>query len=333
MPSRPESSADRAIAKPCPSSPMRRESGTRTPSKWSWAVGEPFMPIFFSGAAALRPSASPGTRKAVMPAGALLAGAGHDGVEVGDAAVGDPGLGAGDHPVVAVPDRPGAQGGGVGAGGGLGEAVRAEQSAAEHRGQVLGLLLLGAVGGERVAGEGVHADAEADGEAGGGELLEDLEVDLVRLVAAAVFASRRAGRAVRTRESRVKTSRGKCPASSSSAACGAISRCGDVADERDQIPGLLRGQLRSTGCGARSGMATLSSLSGAAADARGVGGAAGSHWCQADARVSGSRKLLTSGCGAVSMPDRRHSRHRLTTAYFEISRPRAPNRPRIGPNH
>ncbi|CAM5638555.1 hypothetical protein SALBM217S_02226 [Streptomyces griseoloalbus] len=55
------------MAKPCPSSPMRRASGTRTPSKWTWAVGEPFMPIFFSGAAALSPSASPGTRNALMP--------------------------------------------------------------------------------------------------------------------------------------------------------------------------------------------------------------------------------------------------------------------------
>ncbi|MGX1253993.1 hypothetical protein RKD48_006504 [Streptomyces ambofaciens] len=32
-------------------------------------MGEPFSPIFFSGTAALSPSASPGTRKAVMPRG------------------------------------------------------------------------------------------------------------------------------------------------------------------------------------------------------------------------------------------------------------------------
>ena len=127
------------------------------------------------------------------------------------------------HPVVAVAHRPGAQRGGVGAGGGLGQAVGAEQPAAEHRGQVLGLLLLGAVGGERVAGQGVHADAEADGEPGRGELLEDLEVDLVRLVAAAVLGSY--GRpSSPDSESSVKTSRGKRPASSSSAALGAISR-------------------------------------------------------------------------------------------------------------
>ena len=67
------------------------------------------------------------------------------------------------------------------------------------RGKVLGPLLLGAVAGEGVAGEGVDADAEADGEAGGGELLEDLEVDLVRLVAAAELLVVRAGRAVRIR--------------------------------------------------------------------------------------------------------------------------------------
>jgi hypothetical protein len=52
---------------------------------------------------------------------------------------------------------------------------------------MLGLLLLGAVLGEGVAGQGVDADAEADGESGRGQLLEDLEVDLVRLVPAAVL--------------------------------------------------------------------------------------------------------------------------------------------------
>lgn len=38
-----------------------------------------------------------------------------------------------------------------------------------------------------MAGQGVDADAEADRETGRGELFEYLEVDLVRLVAAAVF--------------------------------------------------------------------------------------------------------------------------------------------------
>ena len=100
------------------------------------------------------------------------------------------------HPVVAVAHRLGAQRGGVGARGGLGEAVRAEQAAAEHRRQMRGLLLLGAVAGERVAGQRMDADAEADGEPGRGELLEDLEVDLVRLVAAATVPGTavRAGR-------------------------------------------------------------------------------------------------------------------------------------------
>ncbi|GDY72538.1 hypothetical protein SAV31267_020230 [Streptomyces avermitilis] len=52
---------------------------------------------------------------------------------------------------------------------------------------MLDLLFLGAVLGERMAGEGVDADTEADGEAGRSELFEGLEVDLVRLVAASVL--------------------------------------------------------------------------------------------------------------------------------------------------
>lgn len=88
---------------------------------------------------------------------------------------------------------------------------------------MLGLLLLGAVAGQCMAGEGVDADAEADGEAGGGEFFEDLKVDLVRLVSPAVLG------VVRKAEQsglgqKEKTSRGKCPESSSSAARGAISR-------------------------------------------------------------------------------------------------------------
>ena len=65
--SRPPLSADIAIAKPRPSSPSIADAGTRTPSRMTCRVGCACQPIFFSGAPKLSPSASPGTRNALMP--------------------------------------------------------------------------------------------------------------------------------------------------------------------------------------------------------------------------------------------------------------------------
>ncbi len=156
--------------------------------------------------------------------------------------MGDPGLGAVDHPTVALPDGLGAQGGGVRTGGRLGEAVRPEQAAAQHGGQVLDLLLLGAVGGEGVGRERVDADAQADGEPGRGQLLQDLEIDLVGLVAAAVLGrvrqAQQAGFGEQTEDltretSRVLLLRGP----------GRYLALGDLPDEGEQIPRLFRRQL------------------------------------------------------------------------------------------
>ena len=88
----------------------------------------------------------------------------------------------------------------------------------------------------------MHADAEADGEPGRGELFEDLEVDLVRLVAAAVLG------VVRQAEQSGLGEQGEDLAREVAGVLllGRLGRdlaLGDVADERDQIPGLLRGQL------------------------------------------------------------------------------------------
>ena len=122
-----------------------------------------------------------------MPAAAVVGGAAEQAVEVGLAAVGDPGLGAVDDVVVAVAHRAGDQRGGVRAGLRLGQAVAAEQLAADQVGQPARALLVGAELGQREAGQGVHADALGHRGPDGRELLDDLQVDLVGLAAAAVL--------------------------------------------------------------------------------------------------------------------------------------------------
>ena len=117
---------------------------------------------------------------------AVVGGAGHDGVEVRVSAVRGPGLRAVDDVVVAVADRAGAQGGRVGSGVRLGEAVGAQQLAPEHLRQP-GALLVGAEAGQREAGQHVHGDADRDAGPDGGDLLQDLEIDLVRLARPAVL--------------------------------------------------------------------------------------------------------------------------------------------------
>ncbi len=104
-----------------------------------------------------------------------------------------------------------------------------------------GPLLVGAVSGEGVAGQGVDADAEADGETGRGQLLQHLEVDLVGLVAAAVVG------AVGKSEEAGFGEEGEDLAREV-AGFLLLGRPGsdllghDVADERDELPGLLGGQ-------------------------------------------------------------------------------------------
>ncbi|BFO19808.1 hypothetical protein SHKM778_61960 [Streptomyces sp. KM77-8] len=107
----------------------------------------------------------------------------------------------------------------------------------------------------------MHADAEADGEAGRGELLEDLEIDLVRLVAAAVLGVVGEAEEAGLGEQGEQLA-GKRSAASSSAAFGAISCCAMSRTSEIRSRASSVGSCRSTGCGARSGMATLSSLFG-----------------------------------------------------------------------
>ncbi len=137
MPRRPESRPASAILRPSPSAPRRREASTRTLSKRIVAVAEPVRPILRSGGSADE-ALGGGRDEEAGDAVAVVGGARHHLVEVGVAAVGGPGLRAVEDVGVAVAARGRPHRGGVGAGVRLGEAVGAEQVAAEHVGQPLG---------------------------------------------------------------------------------------------------------------------------------------------------------------------------------------------------
>ena len=76
IPTHPEATASRplsrvpiAILKPCPTSPRRAASGTRTPSRNSSAVAWPRSPSLWRTSRASKPGESVGTRNAVTPRG------------------------------------------------------------------------------------------------------------------------------------------------------------------------------------------------------------------------------------------------------------------------
>ena len=154
----------------------------------------------------------------------------------------------------------------------------------------------------------MDADAEADGEAGRGELLQDLEVDLVGLVAAAVRG------VVGQAEQAGLGEQGEELAREAAGVLllgrpGGDLALGDVADERDEVPGLLRGQLtvhRLRGAVGHGGALLPVGRCGGAR--RGVSGAAGvSGRCrQADAASSRVTEAADQRLWRLSMPDRRH---------------------------
>ena len=117
----------------------------------------------------------------------------------------------------------------------LREAVGAEQRAADHVGQQVAALRLGAEPVDREAGQRVHADAEGDAGPARGQLLDDLQVDLVGLTAAAdVLTEGQAEQPGVARACR-KTSRGK---RSSRSYCAALRRqlgVGQLAGQRDEV--------------------------------------------------------------------------------------------------
>ena len=124
-------------------------------------------------------------QEAGQPPRRLVTRAREDRVEVGLAAVGDPGLGAGQHPAALRGPRLRRDGRDVGAGLGLGQAVGAQPVAGQQPGQQLLLLVRRAELGERVAGQAVHRDADRHGQPGVPELLQHLQVALVGLRTAA----------------------------------------------------------------------------------------------------------------------------------------------------
>ena len=109
--------------------PRRQAPGTRTSSSTTSAVCEARMPCFLYFWPCDRPlRARRDDEAGLAPALELGVDRGDDHVDVGDAAVGDPRLGAVEHPLVLglVVDGPGAQRAHVGAGVGLGHAEGAE---------------------------------------------------------------------------------------------------------------------------------------------------------------------------------------------------------------
>ena len=114
-----------------------------------------------------------------------LAGAREQVVEIGDTAMGDPGLLAGDPVAVVGRGRFAGQRRRVGSGLWLGKAVGTNSVAAQHVWQPVGLLPFGPERHQRVAGQAVHADRDGHCRPARGNLLEGLKVDLVGLATAA----------------------------------------------------------------------------------------------------------------------------------------------------
>ncbi len=136
IPSRPESSACNAIARPPPSGPIRRSRSSSRPSKLIAAVVEAGQAHFALRRLSFDAGAVTRRKEAGNAVCAVLAGAGEERVEVGLATVGDPGLGAVDAVGAGalVELRAAAHRGRITAGLGLRTAIRSEQLAASMPG-------------------------------------------------------------------------------------------------------------------------------------------------------------------------------------------------------
>ena len=122
----------------------------------------------------VRPGVSAGSEEGGEAAGAGgFAGAGEDGVEVGDAAVGDPGLLAVEDVAVAVAGGGGRGGGDVGAGLRLGEGEGGDRAAGAGLGQPAAALLGGAEERDGAGAEALHREGEVGEAVVAGEGLAD----------------------------------------------------------------------------------------------------------------------------------------------------------------
>lgn len=202
-----------------------------------------------------------------------------------------------------------------------------------------GALGVGAVSGQGVAGEGVDADAETDGEPGGGQFFQDLEVDLVGLVTATVDGVVRKSQ---------KSGLGQEGEDLSREDSGflLLGRPGsdllrhDVADERDELPGLLGGQTafhRLRGTVGHDG--ALLPVGRCGGRALGVGEAPPGDLPEVTREKQTAPPILpfrvtggtVIGCGGMSMPDRMPP---VTGVNAQAGRPGGPaDHRRIGPNH
>ena len=186
------------IATPRFSSPIRSATSTRMPSKRSSAVGLPRMPILSSLRLQLKPGRLPVDqehRDPVRPARRI--GARVDDQRLGFRAVGDEGLAAVEHVVVALAHRARAHAERVGAGARLGERPGADRLAAAQSRQHAALLLRRAVARDRSdAQHGVRAVRERDRAGDAGQLFHDQgRADVVAAAAAVLLGHQHAERA------------------------------------------------------------------------------------------------------------------------------------------
>ena len=195
IPTQPEATARRplsrvpiAILKPCPTSPRRAASGTRTPCEEQLGRRLAAQPELVLDLAGLEAGGVGRHEERRHAARAVVAGAGEDEGDVGPRAVGDEELLAVDHPVRPVAGRARGEVAGVGPGAGLGEAEAAELRRGGELRQPLLLLLLGAVEEDRLADQpAADRHDPAQGGVGAAELLHRERVGHVVAADAAVL--------------------------------------------------------------------------------------------------------------------------------------------------
>src|ERR1700744_3555986 len=150
-----------------------------------------------------------------------------------------PRLGAGDDVIVTLPHRPGTHGSRIGAGVCFGQAVGAEQIAAEQIGKPGLFLVTGAGVEQSETRQGVHAGPDANAGPRRADLFQNLEVALVGLGASAVLLGVRQAEQPRPPERQEDVTR-ECTGPLGVIPPGLHLLAGDFADQVDEI-GCFRG--------------------------------------------------------------------------------------------